>query len=309
MRKRDRVALYEGAGRHCRCHARSRARQEPGAGVEPKLATTANRPIASRVHDCDEELILARPSDPVVRAKLDARHRRRALHDRADSRRWRAHDRAYRRARRHRRGRRRALRARAMPSASRSTSTSPPQPKPRARSACAIWAASSPSTSCRCARSRIAQQLEQAVRAAFAGDPWSVTFGALSRFGVFDLARSQLRAPLHEQLRDADGRLSTETVALMALRAIEREARSGSGRQIACTVAGEVKAWLDAASSAGVPISPTASACAGRSMRRRKAPTGRATRSMREHYERAEVPYLRQAAGPEGEAVLLEALR
>lgn len=89
--------------------------------------------------------------------------------------------------------------------------------------------------------------LEDAVRAAFEGDPWSTQLGGLSRFGVFDLARSQLRAPLHEQLRDADGRLSVETVALMALRAIEREARATTGRQIACTIAPEVKAWLDAA--------------------------------------------------------------
>ena len=90
-------------------------------------------------------------------------------------------------------------------------------------------------------------QLEEAVRAAFAGDPWSVQFGELSRFGVFQLARAQLRGPLDEQLRDADGRVSAETVALMALRAIEREARTNTGRQIACTVAPEVKAWLDAA--------------------------------------------------------------
>lgn len=89
--------------------------------------------------------------------------------------------------------------------------------------------------------------LEDAVREAFSGDPWSVQFGELSRFGVFDLARSQLRRPLHEQLRDADGRLSVETVALMALRAIEREGRVATGRQIGCTVAHEVKAWLDAA--------------------------------------------------------------
>lgn len=91
------------------------------------------------------------------------------------------------------------------------------------------------------------KQLESAVREAFADDPWSVQFGDLSRFGVFDLARSQLRRPLHELLRDADGRLSVETVALMALRAIEREARAQTGRQIACTVSPEVKAWLDAA--------------------------------------------------------------
>jgi len=56
-----------------------------------------------------------------------------------------------------------------------------------------------------------------------------------------------LRSPLHEIVRDADGRLSTESVALMALRAIEREARAVTGRQICCTVAGDVKAWLDAA--------------------------------------------------------------
>jgi Ribonuclease G/E len=89
--------------------------------------------------------------------------------------------------------------------------------------------------------------LEDAVRAAFADDPWSVQFGGLSRFGVYELARAQLRTPLHEQLRDSDGRLSVETVALMALRAIEREGRSQTGRQLACTVAPEVKAWLDAA--------------------------------------------------------------
>jgi ribonuclease E len=91
------------------------------------------------------------------------------------------------------------------------------------------------------------KHLEEAVRRAFAGDPWSIQFGALSRFGVFDLARAQLRTPLHEQLRDPDGRLSAETVALMALRAIEREGRAQTGRQIACTVSPEVKAWLDAA--------------------------------------------------------------
>jgi Ribonuclease G/E len=91
-----------------------------------------------------------------------------------------------------------------------------------------------------------AKHLEEAVRAAFADDPWSIQFGALSRFGVFDLARAQLRTPLHEQLRDANGRSTIETVALMGLRAIEREARAQTGRQIACTVAPEVKAWLDA---------------------------------------------------------------
>jgi ribonuclease E len=90
------------------------------------------------------------------------------------------------------------------------------------------------------------KQMEDGVRAAFADDPWSVQFGGLSRFGVYELSRAQLRTPLHEQMRDLDGRLSVETVALIALRAIEREGRAQTGRQIACTVAPEVKAWLDA---------------------------------------------------------------
>lgn len=91
------------------------------------------------------------------------------------------------------------------------------------------------------------KQLEEAARAAFQQSKWSVQLGVLSRFGVFDFARSQLRRPLHEIMRDDDGRLSVETVALMALRAIEREARAQTGRQIACTVAPDVKAWLDTA--------------------------------------------------------------
>jgi ribonuclease E len=90
------------------------------------------------------------------------------------------------------------------------------------------------------------KQLDDGVRAAFASDPWNVQFGGLSRFGVYEVSRAQLRTPLHEQMRDADGRLSVETVALMALRAIERGARAATGRQIACTVAPEVKTWLDA---------------------------------------------------------------
>lgn len=88
--------------------------------------------------------------------------------------------------------------------------------------------------------------LEDAVRAAFAGDPWSVQFGRLSRFGVYELARAQLRTPLHETLCDAGGAPSAESLALMALRAIEREAAAHGGRQIVCTVSVEVKAWLDA---------------------------------------------------------------
>lgn len=88
--------------------------------------------------------------------------------------------------------------------------------------------------------------LEDAARAAFAADPWSVQLARLSRFGVLELARAQLRTPLHEQICDAAGALSAESLALMALRATEREAGAHGGRQIICTVSAEVKAWLDA---------------------------------------------------------------
>jgi Ribonuclease G/E len=90
-------------------------------------------------------------------------------------------------------------------------------------------------------------QLAAGVKAAFAGDPWGAQFGELSRFGVMELARAQLRTPLHEQINGGEAKLSAESVALMALRAIEREARAVTGRQIACTVAPEVKAWFDSA--------------------------------------------------------------
>jgi hypothetical protein len=61
------------------------------------------------------------------------------------------------------------------------------------------------------------------------------------------MSRPQYERPLHEVLCAGDKRLSAETLALMALRAIEREARFSAGRQIACTVAPEVKVWLDEA--------------------------------------------------------------
>lgn len=243
--KRERVALHEGQG------VIVGITREAARGKNPVLELVEIGHDGEPAHrvgrpDCDEELILAGPSDPVVRSKLDA-----AIDDAlsmtapipgggvltieptaalvaidvdagarpgsSDAERF-ALD----------------LNLAAAAEAARQI---------RLRNLGGIIAIDFVSLRAKAHRA----QLEQAVRAAFAGDPWSVTFGALSRFGVFDLARSQLRAPLHEQLRDGDGRLSTETVALMALRAIEREVRANSGRQIACTVAGEVKAWLDAA--------------------------------------------------------------
>jgi ribonuclease E len=89
-------------------------------------------------------------------------------------------------------------------------------------------------------------RLVAAAKSAFAGDAWGVQIAGLSPFGVLELSRRQLRAPLHETLCDADGRLSVESLALAALRAVEREGGASPGRRIACTVAPAVKGWLDA---------------------------------------------------------------
>jgi Ribonuclease G/E len=89
--------------------------------------------------------------------------------------------------------------------------------------------------------------LEAEAKRVFAGDPWGVQLGGLSRFGVLELSRAQLTAPLHEVLREADGRATVETAALFVLRAVEREARTARGRLVAARVAPEVMAWLDAA--------------------------------------------------------------
>jgi Ribonuclease G/E len=91
------------------------------------------------------------------------------------------------------------------------------------------------------------QQLTAEVKRAFSVDPWGVRLGQLSAFGVFELSRAQLTAPLHEILREADGRPTVETAALETLRAVEREVRVARGRMVNAFVAPEVMAWLDSA--------------------------------------------------------------
>jgi Ribonuclease G/E len=89
--------------------------------------------------------------------------------------------------------------------------------------------------------------LEAALKHAFADDPWDAQFARLSRFGVLEMVRTQLRTPLHERLCDPDAGLSVETVALMALRAAEREAEASRGARIVAALAPEVVAWLETA--------------------------------------------------------------
>ncbi|MBI1187073.1 MAG: hypothetical protein GC206_07045 [Alphaproteobacteria bacterium] len=83
--------------------------------------------------------------------------------------------------------------------------------------------------------------LEAAAKQAFAGDPWGVQQTRLSRFGVMELARPQVRTPLHERLR------GPETLALKALREIERAGVAEPARRVVATVPHAAIAWLEAA--------------------------------------------------------------
>lgn len=87
--------------------------------------------------------------------------------------------------------------------------------------------------------------VEARLREAARGDPWGVQIAPMSRFGVVELSRAQLLTPLHETLNDALGRPSAETLALNALRALEREAASNRGRPLELHLAPDVAAWLD----------------------------------------------------------------
>ncbi|MBU6371781.1 MAG: ribonuclease E/G [Alphaproteobacteria bacterium] len=78
-------------------------------------------------------------------------------------------------------------------------------------------------------------------------DPWGLSFAPMSRFGIVEMARPQLRRPLAEALCDATGALSTETQALAALRAAESAGRAEPARRVVLTVAPEIAAWLEAA--------------------------------------------------------------
>lgn len=84
-----------------------------------------------------------------------------------------------------------------------------------------------------------------ALKAAAVDDPWGVILAPMSRFGVVELSRGRLRTPLHERLLDPDGRATPETVALRALRAMEREARTARGREVVARLAPDVVAWLE----------------------------------------------------------------
>jgi Ribonuclease G/E len=86
-----------------------------------------------------------------------------------------------------------------------------------------------------------------ALRIASAEDPWGVTLAPMSRFGIVELSRGQLRQPLAEVLCKPDGTLRAETSALAMLRGIEREARLARGKLTIAHLGTDIAAWLDTA--------------------------------------------------------------
>jgi hypothetical protein len=70
--------------------------------------------------------------------------------------------------------------------------------------------------------------LLEAARRAFAPDEPGVSFGALSRFGVLELALPWRTTPLAERLCEASGAPTPRTLAYRLMRLIEREAGPGA---------------------------------------------------------------------------------
>jgi Ribonuclease G/E len=90
--------------------------------------------------------------------------------------------------------------------------------------------------------------LVDAIKAAAADDPWGLQLAGLSRFGILELSRGQLRRPLHEVLglqvlRQGEG--SPETAALAGLRRLRAEAVHAHGRALELRIAPPAAAWLN----------------------------------------------------------------
>lgn len=76
-----------------------------------------------------------------------------------------------------------------------------------------------------------------AARLAFGPDNPGVALGPIGRFGTLELTVPRRARPLTERLCDADGRPSAETVALRALRALQRQAMMRPGAALTAIVA------------------------------------------------------------------------
>jgi len=79
-----------------------------------------------------------------------------------------------------------------------------------------------------------------AAKAAFADDGPQTSFGAVSRFGLFEMSLPRRAEPTSERLLDAKGELSAMTVALGLMRALERAGRAEPGARLIALCAPDV---------------------------------------------------------------------
>jgi Ribonuclease G/E len=87
--------------------------------------------------------------------------------------------------------------------------------------------------------------LGRAAREAFHADQPGVSIGPISRFGAMELAKPWRERPLTDRLCDASGRLSPLTVALQAVRALEREGRVAGGARLTLRASPEVTSVIE----------------------------------------------------------------
>lgn len=94
-------------------------------------------------------------------------------------------------------------------------------------------------------QTRQRNQLFKAVERAFEGDPAIVKVAPLSRFGCIELTRSLDYPSLDSLLNNRFGEPTDETLALRALRGLEREALSNRGALYKLFVSRRIFGWLN----------------------------------------------------------------
>lgn len=94
-------------------------------------------------------------------------------------------------------------------------------------------------------QTRQRNQLFKAVERAFEGDPAIVKVAPLSRFGCIELTRSLDYPSLDSLVNNRFGEPTDETLALRALRGLERDALSNKGAQYKLFVSKNIYEWLN----------------------------------------------------------------
>jgi Ribonuclease G/E len=94
------------------------------------------------------------------------------------------------------------------------------------------------------------EAMRSAARAAFADDGPEASFGAISRFGLFEMSLPRTAEPTSERLLDGQGALSAATVALALMRALEQAGRAEPGARLIALCAPDVADCAEALSPA-----------------------------------------------------------